>query len=956
MAVEPAPARVRVEVLGPLALLVDGVPVDVRGPKRRAVLALLALAEGRTVPVDHLVDALWPAEAPESGRQALHSHVFRLRGQLGAAASRLETRQDGYRLALGSADLDVAQARALLAAARAAAAQDPAGGLSGLRAAHALWRGPVLADLTEFLPIAAAVEECAQLQREVTDALVAAAVAAGEAAGVLGLAAASLAADPLREPAALLLMRALAAVGRAPEALRAGREYRHRLAEETGLDPSAALDELEREIAGGAAGPAPRAEVAGRPVTPLIGRDPQVAALHRLLAGERLVTVVGPGGVGKTRVALEVARRSGPATVVLLAPVTDPAAIPHALAAALGLEVVRGDVLSACVAVLGDRRGLLVVDNCEHVLDAARDTVGVILSACPRLAVLATSRERLGLAAENVFRLSPLPLPGPGQDLPRVPSVAVFLDRAARVRPGPPPTPAELRTVADIVHRLDGMPLAIELAAGRLSTFSMEDLRSRLTRSLDLLGGSRPSGDARHRTLRATVEWSYQLLTEDERRLFRHLSVFVDGADLDTAERIGADLHLDSDPGSVLARLVDASMVDVTFEEGTRYRMLETLRAYGLDRLAAAGEEEAAVQRMLRWAVELTGWIGTSLTTEREAEADAALRRELPNLRNAWRSARRRGALDEAVAIVIGLADAITYRDLVEIRGWAEELADDPALGTHPCATAVLGAAAEAAYHRGDHRKAERLARAGLARARPDGAGSWSCLMTLSVAALARGAYAEAVEHALAAAPLETRPREGLGIAALALAYSGDTARARTLNDRALAGAGSPTMQAWGAYVTGEIETFAGHRELAEQHYVRAIELARNSGATFLVGIASVGLLAVLATAGRVHEALVGFREVIDYFARTGNWTHQWVALRNLADLLRRIGDDEPADVLDAAAGRAPDAPPDDRGPGTGEPAPDTPVPDRAAVLDLARRAIERNLTASSLPRPAAAR
>jgi predicted ATPase/DNA-binding SARP family transcriptional activator len=943
-------ASVRVEVLGPLRLVVDGAAVDVPGPKRRAVLALLALAEGRTVTVDHLVDALWPSEMPESGRQALHTHVSRLRTCLGPAATRLQTRHDGYRLDLAAADLDVAQARALLTTARTRTQQNPAGALPLLQEAHALWRGPVLADLTDIAPIAVAVEGCAQLHREVTDALITCALDAGQADDVAGLAALAHTADPLRERAVLLLMRALAATGRAAEALRTGRGYRHRLAEETGLDPSPALGELERDIARGAAGPAPApAEAHARPTPRLIGREAQVGSLHRLLAAERLVTLVGAGGVGKTRVALEVARRTGTATVLLLAPVTDPATIPHALAAELNLNVVQGDILAACVAVLGDRPGLLVIDNCEHLLAAVRDTVEVVLSSCPQLSVLATSREPLGLAAEYAFRLAPLPLPGPGPDqvLSEVPSVAVFLDRAGRVRPGPPPTHTDLRLIADIVRRLDGMPLAIELAAGRLSTFSLNDLHRRLDRSLDLLGGGRPSSDARHRTLRATVEWSYHLLTEDERRLFRHLSVFVDGVDLDTAERLAADLGLDSDPGSVLSRLVDASMIDADFEGGTRYRMLETLRAFGLDRLAAAGEDDDAARRMLRWAVELTAWIEAGMVTEREPEADAALRRELPNLRAAWRLARRRSALDAAVGMAVALLDAVSYRDLVEIRGWAEELADDPALLTHPRAAAVLGTAAEAAYHRGDYRRAERLARAGLERATDD-CGKSYCLLPLSVAELARGAYTDVVEHSLAAAALTTGPRESFGIAALATAYAGDPDQARTLNDRGLARAVSPTMLSWGAYVAGEIESSTGRAEPAEQHYRRAIDLARSSGATFLVGVATVGLLTVLADAGRVHDALRGYRDVIGYFARTGNWTHLWATLRNLADLLRTLGDNEPATVLDAAADQAPDAPAVDRSPDAEPPpplVPATPVPIRAAVLEVARQAIERNLT-----------
>jgi DNA-binding SARP family transcriptional activator len=210
--------RVRVDLLGPLRLVVDGVAVDVRGPKRRAVLALLALAEGRAVTVDHLVDALWPSEVPESGRQALHSHVSRLRGHLGPAAARLETLDSGYRLVLGSDGLDVVRARELLGKARAIEDRDPATACTLLCEAHALWRGPILGDLEEVAPVATAVVALRELHRDVTDALIGCAIDAGRLdERVVGLAAAALATDPLREPAALLLMRVLAATGRAPE-------------------------------------------------------------------------------------------------------------------------------------------------------------------------------------------------------------------------------------------------------------------------------------------------------------------------------------------------------------------------------------------------------------------------------------------------------------------------------------------------------------------------------------------------------------------------------------------------------------------------------------------------------------------------------------------------------------------------------------------------------------------
>ncbi|WP_409331300.1 AfsR/SARP family transcriptional regulator [Trujillonella humicola] len=940
----PAPAPVLVEVLGPLRLLVDGAPAAVRGAKRRAAFGLLALAEGRTVTVDALVDALWPDEVPESGRQALHSVVSRLRGDLGPAAGRLETGPAGYRLALSPGELDLTRARRLLARARGIAGRDAGAAAALLREAHGLWRGPVLADLAHIAPVAASVEACAVLRREVTDALIATAVTAGEAEEVCGLAAASVAEDPLREPAVLLLMRALAATGQAPEALRVGRDYRSRLADEAGLDPTPALAELEREVAGGASGPVPaRSRPRPVPATRLLGRAGEIAAVHRLLATERLVTVVGPGGVGKTRLAAEIAARTaGTPTVLPLAAVTDPVAVPHALAAALGLTVSSGDLLAACLAVLGDGEGLLVVDNCEHLLDAARDLVGEVLAACPRLSVLATSRERLGLAAEHSFRLVPLPLPGPGQDPAGVASVALFLDRARRVRPLTADG-GDLDVVADIVRRLDGMPLAIELAAGRLSGFALPDLRDRLDRALDLLGGGAPAADARHRTLRDTVRWSYELLGADEQRLFRALSVFVDGTDVTTAERLATDLGLTGDPGGLLAHLVDASVLDADLSDGTRYRMLSTLRAFGRDRLAAAGEEADAAGHLVRWAVDLLGWVGRTLATADEPRADAVLRREMANLRAAWRTARDRGDVDAAAAMVGGLFDAVAYRDLLELRGWAEELAEDPALPGRAGAALALGIAAEAAYHRGDHASAEHRALAGLGLASGgDRLGAWACRSVLAVVALARGDLPRVVELSLAAAAAAPPGRENLGLAALATAYAGDLGTAREVNERGLAAARSPSMLAWGAYVAGEIESLAGERDAAEDRYRRAVELGRNSGATFLVAIAAVGLQTVRAAGGRTTEALAGYREVVDAFAGTGNWTHLWATLRDLARLLRSVGDGPTAAVLEAAADAAPDAPADARR--TPGPPPPAGLPGRDAVLDLARAAIDAAL------------
>ena len=957
---EPVPVTarptLRVDLLGPLRLVVDGRPVEVPGPKRRALLALLGLAGGRTVSVSHLLDALWPGEPPESGPAALHSHVSRLRAHLGPAAAALERAGGGYRLRLPPGALDAGHARELL---RRARDRPPAEAVELLDAAVELWRGPALADLLEIVPLAASAVALEQLHREILDLRVERRIEAGQLDGVVELAADGLAADPLREPAALLLMRALAAAGRAPQALRTARDYRRRLAEETGLDPSPALAELERAIAGGAVGgagtpPVPPA-APGRPAAALFGRTGTVAELRRLLAEERLVTLVGPGGVGKTRVALEVARLDGAEAVLRLAPVTDPALLPQSLAAALDLRVVHGGVLAACTALLATRPVLLVVDNCEHVLDAARDVVQTLLDGCPELTVLATSRRRFGLAAERVLRLAPLPVPAADRaddgGLSRVPSVAMFLERAGRVRTAVAPDPAALDVVAEIVRRLDGMPLAIELAAGRMAGFALTELRDRLHRALDLIGspdpppadpgtGDRPPAELRHRTLRATVEWSYQLLPAAEQRLFRHLSVFVDGVDLDTAEHIAGELGLAGDPAGALAHLVDASMIDASFEGRTRYRMLETLRAFGHDRLVAAGELAEATDRLLRWALELAAWIDETGAGEREPDADTALRREVRNLAAAWQLARAPGRLDDAVALLIRLREIYSWRDLIEIRGWADELVDDPELTGHPRAPAVLGSAALFAYHRGDPQEAARLARLGLTRA-AEPISRWYCLEGLALAASSEGAFADCRRHALAAEAEAPRPTVCHGLAVIAAVYDGDLDGARALLDSGVPPA-STTLRGFAAYAAGELANAAGDPERAAKHYTRALELARESGATFLDGIATVGLQTVRVRAGRTDDALRGYRDVIDYFARNGNWPHLWTTLRNLAVLLRGLGDPHPAALLDDAADQAPDAP---TVAGRARPVPRPgPVPSRAEALATARKAIARHL------------
>src|SRR5262249_52609814 len=293
---------------------------------------------------------------------------------------------------------------------------------------------------------------------------------------------------------------------------------------------------------------------------------------------------------------------------------------------------------------------------CEHLLPAVRDLVATLWHRCNELTILATSRERLALPFEQVCPVAPLALPASDQveDLASVPSVALFVERARRVRPGFGTDESQAAAIATVVRRLDGMPLAIELAAGRLSSLSLTDLDRRLDRALDVLSAG-AHVDQHHGTLRAAIEWSYNLLPDHEQRLFRVLAVFPDGFDLATAEDIAREVTPTVEPTTAVARLVDASMLVATFADVPRYRMLDTLRAYGLDRFAAMNELETATDRLLRWAVRLVDWIEKAVMTEDEPWAAARLRAEVGNLRAVWHTARSTDNVDVAAALVSSL-------------------------------------------------------------------------------------------------------------------------------------------------------------------------------------------------------------------------------------------------------------------------------------------------------------
>ncbi|MCI3933317.1 BTAD domain-containing putative transcriptional regulator [Streptomyces sp. AN091965] len=575
----------RFGILGPLdARTPDGDPVDPGGPRPRALLTLLLLDTGHTVSVERLTDGLYGERPPSGAANALQSQVSRLRKRLGVD---IRAGAGGYRLLVDPDDVDAHRFERLARVGRdALAAGDPARAAALLREALGLWRGSALTDLPGAHASGTRLEE---LRLAAVQDRIDADLATGGGPGLVPELRELLADRPLSERLYGQLMRALSADGRAAEALAVFEEARGVLARELGADPSADLAALHRELLRGAE-PSRRPSVPAQ-LTPLVGRAGELARIRDLLAGSRLVTLTGPGGAGKTRLAVEAAREredAGPDSVcfVELAPLADGSRVTCATLGALGVRdgfhARGGDAMERLVAALEGRELLLVLDNCEHVVDDAARAVGLLLGACPGVRVLATSQEALGITGEALCQVPPLAAG---------PAARLFLERAAAVRPDfAPAAPGQGHPRAGLIDSvcaaLDGLPLAIELAAARLRTLTLDELAARLDDRFRLLSRGDRTKAPRHRTLHAVVEWSWELLDDEERQLARRLTVFPAGATLDAVDAVCGVPHSE-DP---LASLTEKSFIEAT---GGRYRMLETIRAYCARRLAEAGEEEA---------------------------------------------------------------------------------------------------------------------------------------------------------------------------------------------------------------------------------------------------------------------------------------------------------------------------------------------------------------------------
>ncbi|MET9698777.1 BTAD domain-containing putative transcriptional regulator [Streptomyces sp. NPDC006529] len=693
----------------------DGTPVALGGARLRALLTALALRPGRVVPAELLVDEVWGDGPPQDASGALQALIARLRRAAGHAA--VVSEEGGYRLAAGRDDIDLYRFERLArTAAQRLEAGDPGAAAGLYDEALALWRGAALADLPDGAAEAARWET---VRLDARRGRLGAALALGEAERVLPELTALCAELPLDEPLQVLRIRALRDAGRAAEALAAYDGVRRDLADRLGADPGPALRALHTQLL--APAPAGRAPAAAPPPAPVaaaptgnlrarlttfVGRQEDIRVIGSDLAGARLVTLLGPGGAGKTRLSQEAAEaHSAAATdwpdgvwMVELAPVDDPDGVVEAALAALGaretkLRGAAAEELRVLTGQTGDhpldrltehcsrRRMLLLLDNCEHVIGAAAELAERLLTHCPGVQILATSREPLGVPGELLRPVEPLPDPM---------AVRLFAERGAAARPGfaVADDPA---AAAEICRRLDGLPLAIELAAARLRLLTPRQIADRLDNRFRLLTSGSRTVLPRQQTLRAVVDWSWELLDASERTVLARLSVFAGGCDLTAAEAVcahdGDGEDGVGDVADVLGSLVDKSLVVAAPgpDGDMRYRLLETVGEYAAERLAAtADDQEATGRRHLVHYRELARTTDPLLRGRGQREAARRLATEYENLRTALRRAVATRDTGEALCLVHALVWYWQMRDLrTEMRHWTDAVA---ALGPDPFA------------------------------------------------------------------------------------------------------------------------------------------------------------------------------------------------------------------------------------------------------------------------------
>jgi predicted ATPase/DNA-binding SARP family transcriptional activator len=664
---------VQIGILGPFEVRTDdGALADVPGARLRALLIALALEPGRVVSTATLIDWIWGEQPPADTANALQRLVSRLRKALPEGL--IEGHPGGYRLMVEPDAVDAVRFERLVAQARGV---EGSRRVQPLREALALWRGAAMADVghQDSEALDAAVARLERLRLAALEDRFDAEIGLGHGADLVPELTDLVAAHPMRERLVAALMRALAAAGRDTEALLAYERTRETLADQLGVDPSPELSALHVALLRGELGR--REEVRKTNVraelTSFVGREAEVAAVRALIGEGRLTTLIGPGGSGKSRLATETARTllgelPDGVWLVELAAIGADGDVAQATLAALGLRdallgsAPSADPVDGLITAIREREALLILDNCEHVIEAAAAFADRVLGECRRLRILATSREPLGITGEALWQTEPLALPsvGPGAgpgEVESSPAIRLLRDRAGAVRKDLGGDARTLSAMVRICRALDGMPLAIELAAARLRTMTIEQLANRLDDRFRLLTSGSRTALPRHRTLRAVVDWSWDLLADAERLALRRLSVFSGGASLEAAERVCAAPAVGQD--EVLELLTSLAEKSLLVTEGDsapgdgalRYRMLGTIKEYAADRLAEAGESDLARQAHLGYFTELAESAEPHLRRAEQLTWLARLEADHDNISAAMRGAIAAGQAQAAMRL-----------------------------------------------------------------------------------------------------------------------------------------------------------------------------------------------------------------------------------------------------------------------------------------------------------------
>jgi len=923
---------VEFRILGSVEVVDDGLVRDLGGLRERTLLARLLLSAGQVVSAERLAEDLWAGQPPAHWTATLRVYVSRLRRALGGGggSAAVTTQPPGYRITLGESELDADRFARLVAAARDdLAAGRPEAAAAGLREALGLWRGPALFDVADFAFAQGDVARLEEARLAAIEDRVEADLACGRHAGLVSELDGLVAAHPLRERLCGQRMLALYRSGRQADALAAYQDVRARLADELGIDPNPALQRLHQAIlrqnheldwrpvvgqavvgqavvgqaaegqaraqdAPGRRAAAGRADTGPAPARPgwlpaettsFIGRESELATIFELLGLSRLLTLTGPSGSGKTRLAIRAgAQLSGRfpdgVWLVELAAVTVPDLVTAVVASALGVREEPGRPLDATIAAhLGDRAALVIVDNCEHVLDETAGLVSLLLRHCPKLVILATSQSRLNVAGEATWPVPPLTVPPPAEEDPRAlaeaESVRLLRDRAGLARPGFSLTADNAAAVREICRRLDGIPLALELAAARLGALTARQLAARLDDRFRLLSGGSRGGLARHRTLRAAIEWSHDLLSEAEQVAFRRLAVFAGGATLEAAEVVLPDERLPAEAVfDTVSALVDRSLLTTEERCGSmRYGMLESVRQFAREQLVRAGELDELSRRQL-------GWLGGYAA---QADLDGPdqgawldlLETDVENIRAALEWGLAQPDAEPALTLAGSLAPFWVVRGHAGLgRRWLDAALAGAGPGASPRLRAIaLDGAGQLAYVQSDHDAQLRYQQESLAiwRRLGDDRGTASCLGDLGAAAHIRGEYPAA--QAMYVEALELARRAG----------------ASDVMARCLSG-------------LGRLALHTDNQEQATAYYTESMARFREAGdlrrATLILG--NLGVVAF--NEGDFDLAAARLREHLDNARRMGDRKLVGGALTNLGTVWHNTGDSDRAEQAHAEA------------------------------------------------------